>query len=159
MRTMRSTVAITFGAATAALALASCHWERAAGTCSPSGRDTTITTQVVSGVVQHLSVSSLAPCSGEVITILSEIEVTGASPSALTLRTCDVDLGGTLAFGPPVGIICGGYSESGSYSPGTVRTSGTTRRVDSPPGSYTLQVRHALSPLHWVTVPMVVRAE
>ena len=161
MLTMTRLIVVSLSAALAILA--SCRLDRAAGSCSPSlsiGGDTLITVPVAAGVVQRLGVSSLAPCTGEDITIQSEIEVTATSPVDLTVRICGLDLRGDLDVAMPPGLaVCAGFSMSRSFAPGTVVADGTVQRVHSPPGLYTLQVRHAIGPPLWISVPIVVRSK
>ena len=153
---------VSLGAALAVL-ITACSPDLTRGDeCAPSigFQDTTITAQVTSGLVQRVTISSLAPCPGEDITIMSELEVTATDSMFVTSRMCGLDFDGSLDTAQPPHLgICLGYSIAHTYAPGAVIRSGQTQRIQSGPGTYTLEIRHLLSPSRWITVPVTVRGE
>jgi hypothetical protein len=95
---------------------------------------------------------------GEDVLIESVITNKDNQPVPLLSRICGLDLGGDLGLrSPPGSVACAGYSQGGNIAPGDSRHSSERRRITSPPGVYTLRVRHALQPESWVEVRVLVR--
>jgi hypothetical protein len=64
-----------------------------------------------------------------------------------------LDFAGTLVVNWPFDIAkCAGYSMTATLVPGDSVVGYDIMRVDSPPGTYALQVRHALEPEAWYVV-------
>jgi hypothetical protein len=117
-----------------------------------------ITRPVGPGLEQRITLTPSEPTTGEDLIIESVIANKGNQPVALQSRICGLDLGGNLDLKWPPGFgACEGHSQGGDLAPGEARESSARRRVASPPGVYTLRVRHALQPESWVEVRVVVR--
>jgi hypothetical protein len=102
------------------------------------------------GLVQRVTLSPAAPAQGQNVSIRSVINNAGPLAVTLSSRICGLDFGGDLKLSwPPELGKCGGYSMRGDLAPADSVLGFDTMRVDSPPGEYTLRVRHALSPEGW----------
>jgi hypothetical protein len=134
--------------------------------CSPATTPTTLSSEsdvtrgVVPGLEQRVTLSPAELVTGENVQIHSVITNRGSEAIALQSRICGLDVGGDLELPwPPNIAFCGGHSQGGSIAPAETRESTDIRRVVSPPGSYTLRVRHALQPERWVEMRVVVRRQ
>lgn len=80
------------------------------------------------------------------------------TPAALLSRVCGLDVEANLNIGPPPGGgSCGGYALGGEIAARNVRTEYLKLVVSSPPGRYSLRVRHAIDPSAWVELPIEIR--
>jgi hypothetical protein len=120
--------------------------------------ETDVTSAILTGLEQHVTLTPTQPTVGENVEIHSVITNRRSQPVALESRICGLDLAGDLELTwPPDFGVCGGYSMSGTIAPGESRASSELRRVASAPGTYTLRVRHAVQPELWVEMRVVVR--
>ncbi len=123
------------------------------------GSESDVTRAVQLGLEQRVTLTPAELIAGENVTITSVITNRGSQAIALESRICGLTLGGDIRLDPPPGIgMCAGYSMSGTIAPGQSRESVEIRRVASPPGTYTLRVKHALEPELWVELRVAVRA-
>jgi hypothetical protein len=133
----------------------------ACGATTPTAtlsRDGELTLPIAAGLEQRITLTPSELTVGEDVLIESVITNQGNQPVALESRICGLDLGGNLDLRPPPGsYVCFGHSQGGDIAPGDTRQSSEHRRVVSPPGVYTLRVKHALRPESWVEVRVVVR--
>jgi hypothetical protein len=106
--------------------------------------------QLPGHLVQRVTLSPAAPAPGQNVSIRSVISNTGFLAASLSSRVCGLDFGGDLKLTWPPNLgKCAAYSMSGDLAPADSVLGFDTMRVDSPPGEYTLRVRHALSPEGW----------
>jgi hypothetical protein len=122
--------------------------------------DSDVTRAVLPGLEQRVTLTPAELTAGEDVQIHSVITNRGTESVALNSRICGLDFDGDLDLAHPNGsAACAGYSMGGSIAPGESRTNTDLNRVVSPPGVYTLRVRHALQPELWVEMRVVVRAQ
>jgi hypothetical protein len=113
--------------------------------------------QLPGGMIQRVTLSPTAPVSGRNVTIRSVIVNGGPDNVSLSSRICSLDFGGTLKLTwPPELAKCAGYSMQQDLAPGDSVVGHDVMRVDSPPGEYTLRVRHALVPDAWYELDVLV---
>lgn len=107
------------------------------------------------GLAQTVTIEPASPGSGSEVTIRSVVVNRGTESVTLVSRICGLDYGGTLALtNPPAVLKCAAYSRQGALAPGDSVVTADLMRVSSPPGTYELRVRHALTPEAWVTLPV-----
>jgi hypothetical protein len=122
--------------------------------------DSDVTLGVLPGLEQRVTLTPAELTVGEDVLIHSVITNRGSQPVSLDSRICGLTLGGDLQLTIPPGIVtCAGFSMGGTIAPGESRESSELRRVSSPPGTYTLRVKHALRPEVWVELRVGVRAQ
>jgi hypothetical protein len=114
---------------------------------------------IVAGLEQRVTLVPATLVDGRDVEVRSVLFNSGAAPMVVTSRICGLDYSGTLSLThPPEVLKCAGYSAQGTLAPGDSVVSADLMRVSSPSGQYELRVRHALTPDHWVVMPVVVRA-
>ncbi len=114
---------------------------------------------IAAGLEQRVTLVPAMLLDGRDVEVRSVLVNTGGTPLSVTSRICGLDYAGTLTLThPPEVLKCGGYSRQGPLAPGDSAVSADLMRVSSLSGQYELRVRHALSPDHWVVMPVVVRA-
>jgi hypothetical protein len=69
-------------------------------------------------------------------------------------RICGLDVRTDLEL--VAGVMCAGYSQGGVLRAGASRREEVRYTVASPPGRYTLRIRHALDPEIWVAAELEV---
>jgi hypothetical protein len=106
------------------------------------------------GLVQTLRIADTQPAHGETLRIESVITNEGAAPTAVTSRTCGLDLQTTLRLDH--GVRCAGYSEGGVLAPGGTRMVVEEAVITSRPGTYSVRLRHLLDPEQWVSFQITV---
>lgn len=111
---------------------------------------------VVQGLEQTVQLDPAEPARGDQIRIVSIVVNRRSDPAAVVSRICGLDTGGDLELAGSM-FMCAGYSMNASLAPGDSATGNDVRVVASPPGEYTLRVRHLLVPDAWVEIPVVVR--
>jgi hypothetical protein len=104
---------------------------------------------------QVVRLSPAAPTTGQVLRIHSTIINRGTSPIDVTSRTCGLDTKGDLELSGSL-LMCAALNRQVTLIPSDSLSGFDARVVNSPPGRYTLRVRHALNPERWVEVPVVV---
>jgi hypothetical protein len=156
MRAVRriSTISTTF-AALAICALAACSDGTLTGIDGTLSESVNGKTAGPSGLEQRLTVkideASIGASYNAVLTVTSTIVNTGSSPVALTAREClfqDADVESTAQLNrfEPL-ISCGAVSSTRTLAPGESSSSMQVQfGVKSGAGTYTLKLRHALSP-------------
>lgn len=108
------------------------------------------------GLEQTVRLTPAEPAPGDTLDIASLVVNQTAAPVDVASRICGLDLETSLRLTDPF-VRCAGYSMQGALAPGD-RIQGFDRRVVAgPPGTYTLRLRHLLSPDVWVDVPVTVR--
>lgn len=104
-----------------------------------------------SGLIQTVRVTPATTVRGDTITVYSVVHKRTGTAVEVHSRICDLDLGGDLAVEDPFGR-CAGYSMQNTLSPGDSVVAATQRVVESGPGTFTLRVRHLITPDVWVPV-------
>jgi hypothetical protein len=105
---------------------------------------------------QVVRLSPAVPESGAILTIASTIRNWGTTPLDLSSRICGLDTAGKLELSGSL-LACAGFSRQVRLLPSDSVTAFDARVVTSPPGRYTLRVRHALEPERWVELSVVVK--
>lgn len=114
---------------------------------------------LVAGLEQRVTLVPATLVDGRDVEVRSVLVNSGQSPLSVTSRICGLDYDGSLTLShPPEVLKCAGYSSSATIAPGDSVVTADLMRVSSAPGQYELRVRHAVTPDHWVTMPVVVRA-
>jgi hypothetical protein len=151
----RHAIAASFLPALLALA-AGCTPATPSSTTVSSEAD--VTRAVAPGLEQRVTLTPAEPRAGGDVRIRSVITNRGSRPVNLESRICGLTLEGNLRLEMPPDIgVCEGFSMGGAIAAGESRESSELRRVASPPGTYTLRVKHALQPELWVEMRVVVR--
>jgi hypothetical protein len=104
---------------------------------------------------QTVRLSPTTPTTGQVLRIQSTIINRGTSPIDVTSRTCGLDTKGDLELSGSL-LMCAAFSRQVTLMPADSLSAFDARVVTSPPGRYTLRVRHALDPDRWVELPVAV---
>lgn len=112
---------------------------------------------VGAGLIQTVRITPTRPAPGDTITVHSVVHKRTGTAVTVQSRTCDLDLEGNLDLRDPFGR-CAGYSMERTLAPGDSVVTGTQRVVESGSGSYTLRVRHLVSPEVWLSVQVEVAA-
>ncbi len=111
------------------------------------------------GLEQRVTLVPATLVDGRDVEVRSVLVNSGPAPMVVTSRICGLDYAGTLTLThPPEVLKCAGYSMQVTLAPGDSAVSADLMRVSSPSGHYELRVRHAVTPDHWVAMPVVVRA-
>lgn len=113
------------------------------------------TAPVEEGLVQTVRLEPAEPRTGEQVTVWSKVTNRGVSPEWGTFMICELGLGGDLALSEVPGTArCAGVSFERQLAPGESVEATDTKVVDSPAGTYVLEVRHLIHPsmTHKVTV-------
>ena len=85
-----------------------CGAPRIRSKCGAGADNRTVEQEVTTGVLQRVTISSIAPCFGEDLQITSELEVAGPQAVELTVRICGLDMDGDLELRWPPGVgTCG----------------------------------------------------
>ena len=97
--------------------------------------------------VQTVRLEPAEPHSGEQVTVWSKVTNVGVSPEWGTFMICGLGLGGDLALSEVPGTArCAGVSFERQLAPGESVEGADTKMVDSPAGTYELEVRHMIDP-------------
>lgn len=97
--------------------------------------------------VQTVRLEPAEPHSGEQVTVWSKVTNVGVSPVWGTFTACALGLGGDLALSEVPGTArCAAASFERQLAPGESVESADTKVVDSPAGTYELEVRHLIDP-------------
>lgn len=146
-----------YAAVLLALALAgACGEETAIGPTLPLEPDPS---SPPAGLSQSVTVEPAAVPRGGTIAVRSVVRNTGTAPREVTTTLCWMGLGGELRWSyPPESVRCAGYSSQFTLAPGDSTIGYEHVRVDSPPGTYTLTVRHLLAPAASASVQVRVIA-
>jgi hypothetical protein len=108
-------------------------------------------------IVQTLRLLNPGLRVGDTLKLVSVLKNVGAQPVTIEHVVCELDLEGDLKTEAPL-ILCFAYSVHGTLAPGEQVTGTLQRRIASPPGRYTIRVRHLLDPSVWVPAELTVRA-
>ena len=106
-------------------------------------------------IVQSVRLMNPGLRTGDTLKIESTLRNVGTQPVDITHVVCELDLEGIETMSPL--ILCFAYSIDGKLEPGQEVTSRLMRIVTSPPGKYTIRVRHLLDPDVWVPAELTVR--
>ncbi len=109
----------------------------------------------VRGLQQTVRLFPAQPAQGEQLLVVSVVVNHKPDSVAFTSRICGLDTKGSLELTGSL-LMCAAYSMSARLAPGDSVTGFDARVVTSPPGRYTLRVRHLLVPEAWVEIPVVV---
>ena len=102
---------------------------------------------VEQGFVQTVRLEPAEPHRGEQVTVWSKVTNAGVSPEWGTFMTCRLGLGGDLALSEVPGTAgCEAVSFDRQLAPGESVEAADTKVVDSPAGTYELEVRHLINP-------------
>ena len=114
------------------------------GTRCPQTAPTSATGQ---GLVQTVRIEPAEPHSGDKITITTEVRNVGPEPLGGTFMTCALGFGGDLALSEVPGTArCQAVSFERKLAPGESIEGVDTKVVDSPAGTYVLQVHYLIHP-------------
>jgi hypothetical protein len=121
-----------------------------------SARCNTLSDDPNASFVLRVRIEPSRPRHGETIRIISEVTNVSRDAERGTFAMCGLGITGTLAVADPVGIArCAGVSEDKTLAPGETERAVDTKVVDSPAGTYVLEVHHLLNPA--LTEPITVR--
>lgn len=99
------------------------------------------------GFVQTVRLEPAEPHRGEQVTVWSKVTNSGVSPKWGTFMICELGLGGDLALSEVPGTArCASVSFDRQLAPGESVEAADTKVVDSPAGTYVLEVRHLINP-------------
>jgi hypothetical protein len=76
-------------------------------------------------------------------------------PVSIDHVVCEMDIEGDLRTEAPL-ILCAAYSVQRTLAPGEHVVGHLERRVSSPPGRYTITIRHLLDPSVWVPAELTI---
>lgn len=110
--------------------------------------------QARAGIVQTLRLLNPGLQTGDTLKLESTLRNVSDRPVDITHVVCELDLEGIQTMSPL--ILCFAYSVTGKLAPGEEVTSRLQRIVTSPPGKYTISVRHLLDPSVWVPAQLTV---
>ena len=91
---------------------------------------------------------------GDTLKLESTLRNVSDKPVEITHVVCELDIEGIETMSPL--ILCFAYSITGTLQPGEEVTGRLQRIVTSPPGKYTITVRHLLEPSVWVPAELTV---
>jgi hypothetical protein len=109
------------------------------------------------GLMQTVTLSSGEVGAGEVLEIRSVLENRAAAPVDVVSHICGLTIHTAMPLAADQLARCGGYSLGGAMRPGDTREESLSVVVGEGPGTYTIAVRHALSPELWMMVDVTVR--
>jgi len=99
------------------------------------------------GFVQTVRIDPAEPHTGEKITIRTEVTNPGPNPKEGTFMACALGFGGDLALSEVPGTVrCAAVSFEQQLAPGESVEGGDTKVVNSPAGTYVLEVRYLINP-------------
>ena len=93
---------------------------------------------------------------GDTLRLESRLRNVSDKPVSIEHVVCELDIEGELATEAPL-ILCVAYSVRSTLAPGEEVFSRLERVVASPPGRYTITIRHLLDPAVWVPAELTVR--
>ena len=106
-------------------------------------------------LVQSLRLLNPGLRQGDTLKLESTIRNVSNKPVDLRYVVCELDIEGNLQTMSPL-ILCFAYSVDGRLAPGEQVTGLLQRVVTSPPGRYTISIRHLLDPDTWVPAELTV---
>ena len=92
---------------------------------------------------------------GDILRLESRLRNVSDKPVSIEHVVCELDIEGDLATEAPL-IHCFAYSVRSTLAPGEEVFSRLERRVASPPGRYTISIRHLLDPAVWVPAELTI---
>jgi len=95
------------------------------------------------------------PAYDDTVAIVSEVVNRGILSTLVTYRMCGLDVDTELEL-PWPGFMCLAYSATDRIQPQDTIPGYHLGVIKSPPGQYTLRVRHLLKPELWVDVSIIV---
>jgi len=108
---------------------------------------TSPTSATAQGFVQTVRIEPAEPHAGDQITIRTEVRNVGAEPQGGTFMACALGFAGDLALSEVPGTVrCLAVSFEKQLAPGEAIEGVDTKVVDSPAGTYVLQVRYLINP-------------
>ena len=107
-------------------------------------------------LVQSLRLLNPGLRQGDTLKLESTIRNVSSGPVDVRYVVCELDVQGDLEMMSPF-ILCAAYSVDGRLAPGEQVTGRLQRVVTSPPGRYTISVRHLLDPDVWVPAELTVQ--
>jgi hypothetical protein len=108
-------------------------------------------------IVQTLRLLNPGLRTGDTLKLESVLRNVSNQPVSIEHVVCELDLDGELKTEAPF-ILCFAYSVRGTLAPGEEVKGLLQRRIVSPPGRYTIRVKHLLDPEVWVPAELTVRA-
>ena len=94
---------------------------------------------------------------GDTLRLESVLRNVSDQPVSIEHVVCELDLEGEISTESPL-ILCFAYSVRSTLAPGEHVWSRLERRVISPPGRYTISIRHLLDPSVWVPAELTIHA-
>jgi hypothetical protein len=99
------------------------------------------------GFVQTVSIEPAEPHTGDRITIRTQVRNAGPEPQSGTFMACALGFGGDLELSDVPGTVrCLAVSFEKQLAPGETIEGADTKVVDSPAGTYVLEVRYLINP-------------
>lgn len=120
-------------------------------------RDDGLARVALGSLEQTVAITPRQPIPGDRVWISSIVINRGGDPKQVESRICGLDLEADVDLQWTSAVACAGYSTQGDLPPGDSLLGGDRRIVGSPPGEYSLRVRHLLDPEVWVEVAVRVR--
>ena len=105
-------------------------------------------------IIQSLRLLNPGLRQGDTLELESTLRNVSDKPVHITHVVCELDIEGIQTMSPL--ILCFAYSITGELAPGAEVTGRLQRIVTSPPGKYTISVRHLLDPSVWVPAELTV---
>lgn len=93
---------------------------------------------------------------GDTLRLESRLRNVSQQPVSIEHVVCELDIEGDLVTEAPL-VLCVAYSVRSTLAPGEEVFSRLERRIASPPGQYTVTIRHLLDPAVWVPAELTVR--
>ena len=93
---------------------------------------------------------------GDTLRLESRLRNVSTQPVSIEHVVCELDIEGDLVTEAPL-ILCVAYSVRSTLAPGEEVFSRLERRIASPPGRYTIAIRHLLDPAVWVPAELTIR--
>jgi len=119
--------------------------------------DTTPSAAKDLGFVQTVRIEPAEPHTGDKITIRTVVTNPGSNPKDGTFMACALGFGGDLALSEvPETARCAAVSFERQLAPGESVEGVDTKVVDSPAGTYSLEVRYVINPAMSQTITVRV---
>jgi hypothetical protein len=106
-------------------------------------------------IVQTLRLLNPGLRQGDTLRLESVLRNVSDQPVSIDHVVCEMDIEGDLRTEAPL-ILCAAYSVQRTLAPGEHVVGHLERRVSSPPGRYTITIRHLLDPSVWVPAELTI---
>jgi hypothetical protein len=106
-------------------------------------------------IVQSLRLLNPGLHEGDTLKLESVLKNVGGTAVTIEHVNCELDIQGNLQLHAPL-IYCFAYSSGATLAPGQQVVGHLQRVVASPPGRYTIEVKHLLTPPAWVPAELTI---